>query len=94
MGNPVAFHSADGRGYEFLKNAIIELNDINPQMASRMLTPLREWRKYTPDRQEKMKAALEEIAALPSVSPNVYELVSKALGREEPQQNAPTCQVG
>ncbi|MCI5060448.1 MAG: aminopeptidase N C-terminal domain-containing protein, partial [Alphaproteobacteria bacterium] len=94
MGNPVAFHSKDGRGYEFLKNAIIELNDINPQMASRMLTPLREWRKYTPDRQEKMKAALEEIAALPNVSPNVYELATKALGHTETEQKAPTCQVG
>jgi len=79
MNNLVMFHAKDGRGYEFLKNAIIELNEINPQIAARMVTPFREWKRYTPDRQEKMKVALEEIKALPNISPNVFELVSKSL---------------
>ncbi len=80
MNNPVAFHDASGKGYDFLKNAIIELNTLNPQIAARMVTPLREWKRYTPDRQEKMKAALQEILDIPNISPNVYELVSKSLG--------------
>jgi aminopeptidase N len=80
MNNPVAFHDPSGRGYDFLKNAIIELNTINPQIAARMVTPLREWKRYTPDRQEKMKAALQEILEIDGISPNVYELVSKSLG--------------
>lgn len=79
MNNPVMFHHKSGRGYEFLKNAIVELNDINPQIAARMVTPFREWKRYTPDRQEKMKAALEEIKALPDLSVNVLELVTKSL---------------
>ncbi|NQZ14009.1 MAG: aminopeptidase N [Alphaproteobacteria bacterium] len=79
MNNPVMFHSKDGRGYEFLKNAIIELNELNPQIAARMVTPFREWRRYTQDRQEKMKAALEEIKAMPNISRNVFELVNKSL---------------
>lgn len=79
MNNPVAFHDKSGRGYDFLKDAIIELNELNPQIAARMVTPLREWRRYTPDRQEKMKAALQEIADLPNLSPNVFELVTKSL---------------
>ena len=79
MNNPVAFHDASGKGYEFLKNGIIELNAINPQIAARMVTPLREWRRYTPDRQEKMKAALQEIANLPTISSNVFEMVNKSL---------------
>ncbi len=79
MSNPVMFHSKDGRGYEFLGNAIISLNGKNPQIASRLLTPLREWRRYTPDRQEKMKAVLQKIAALPDLSPDVFEIVSKTL---------------
>jgi aminopeptidase N len=79
MNNPVQFHDASGRGYEFLKNGIIELNEINPQIAARMVTPLREWKRYTPDRQEKMKAALQEIANLKNISPNVFELVTKSL---------------
>jgi aminopeptidase N len=79
MNNPVAFHDKSGRGYDFLKEGIIELNTLNPQIAARMVTPLREWRRYTPDRQEKMKAALQEILSLKDLSPNVFELVSKSL---------------
>ena len=79
MNNPVMFHAKDGRGYEFLKNAIIELNEINPQIAARMVTPFREWRFYTQDRQDKMRAALQEIKDLPTLSDNVFELVTKSL---------------
>jgi len=79
MNNPVMFHAKNGQGYKFLKEAIIELNAINPQIAARMVTPFREWKRYTSDRQDKMKAALEEIKALPNLSDNVFELVSKSL---------------
>ena len=79
MNNPVAFHAKDGSGYDFLTDAIIELNAINPQIASRLLTPLREWKRYTPDRQEKMKASLERILATKDLSPDVYEIASKSL---------------
>jgi len=79
MNNPMKFHDASGKGYDFLKEAIIELNEINPQIAARMVTPFREWPRFTPDRQEKMKAALEEILKTPKLSPNVFELVSKSL---------------
>ncbi len=79
VGNPVMFHKADGSGYNFLKEAVFELNTINPQIAARLLGPLREWRRYTPDRQEKMKAVLQAIADLPNISSNVYEIASKSL---------------
>ncbi len=79
MNNPVAFHHPDGHGYDFLATAVMELNEINPQIAARLLTPLREWRRYTPDRQAKMQGALEKIAALPGLSPDVYEIVTKSL---------------
>ncbi|MFA7456942.1 MAG: aminopeptidase N, partial [Micavibrio sp.] len=79
MNNPVGFHRADGAGYVLLKDAVIALNAINPQIAARMLTPMREWKRYTQDRQEKMKAALNEIANTPKLSPDVFEIVSKTL---------------
>jgi aminopeptidase N len=79
MNNPVAFHRADGSGYALLKDAVITLNSINPQIAARMLTPMREWKRYTPDRQNKMKAALQEIANTEKLSPDVFEIVSKSL---------------
>ncbi len=79
MGNPVCFHDPSGLGYRFLGETIESLNSINPQIASRLLTPLRDWRRYTPDRQEKMKSVLERIAARPDLSADVYEIVTKTL---------------
>lgn len=79
MNNPVGFHRADGSGYMLLKDAVISLNTLNPQIASRLLTPLREWRRYTPDRQAKMKAVLEDVLKQEKLSPDVFEIVSKSL---------------
>ncbi|MEI6745639.1 MAG: aminopeptidase N, partial [Methylococcaceae bacterium] len=59
--NPVHFHAANGQGYTFLADAILELNAINPQVASRMVTPLTAWRKVEPSRQTLMKAQLQRI---------------------------------
>ena len=79
INNPVKFHDASGRGYAFLRDAIIELNAINPQIAARMVTPLREWKRYTPALQAHMKAALEAVLATPNLSGDVFEIVSKSL---------------
>ncbi len=79
MNNPVHFHARDGSGYKFLKEAVIELNSINPQIAARLLTPFREWRRYTNDRQELMKQALSEILEIKDIAPDIYEIASKSL---------------
>ncbi|MDB2682742.1 aminopeptidase N [Alphaproteobacteria bacterium] len=79
MNNPVSFHAKDGSGYALLTDAVIELNTINPQIAARLLTPLREWKRYTTDRQEKMKAALERILETPDLAPDIFEIASKSL---------------
>ncbi len=79
MNNPVCFHRRDGAGYGLLKETVMALNAINPQIAARMLTPLREWRRYTTDRQTGMQNALQEIANLEKLSPDVFEIVSKSL---------------
>jgi len=79
MLNPAKFHDESGAGYDFLTDAIIKLNGINPQIASRLVTPLRDWKRYSPDRQEKMRACLERIAETPNLSDNVFEIVSKSL---------------
>jgi aminopeptidase N len=79
INNPVKFHDPSGNGYAFLRDVIIELNTINPQIAARMVTPLREWKRYTPALQAQMKAALEAILATPNLSGDVFEIVSKSL---------------
>lgn len=73
------FHRKDGAGYEFLANLLIELDRKNPQIASRLLTPLTRWRKYEPGCQESMRKALEKVKAAPDLSTDVYEVVTKSL---------------
>lgn len=77
--NLINFHAADGSGYRFLADLVIELNALNPQIASRQLAPLTRWRKYESARQALMKSELERILASGSLSSDVYEVVSKSL---------------
>ncbi|WP_194787701.1 aminopeptidase N [Pseudomonas sp. UFMG81] len=77
--NLVNFHAADGSGYRFLADLVIELNALNPQIASRQLAPLTRWRKYDDARQALMKGELERILASGALSSDVYEVVSKSL---------------
>ncbi len=76
--NLINFHHLDGSGYRFLKDMVVKLNRLNPQLASRLLTPLTKWRRY-PDRGELMRAELEGLAAEPALSSDVFEIVSKSL---------------
>jgi aminopeptidase N len=76
--NPVNFHAADGSGYELLAEVVSELNTLNPQIASRLLTPLTKWRRYL-GREEMMHEHLAQLAALPDLSKDVYEVVTKSL---------------
>ncbi len=77
--NPAQFHDLSGEGYQLLREYIIKLNAINPQIASRLVTPLVSWRKYDEKRQQLMKAELEVIAATENLSKDVHEMVSRAL---------------
>ena len=77
--NPLHFHDASGAGYEFLGDRIIELNKLNPQIASRLLTPLTRWKKYDESRQALMRAQLQRIANEEGLSKDVTEVVLKSL---------------
>ncbi|GAA0835864.1 aminopeptidase N [Marinomonas arenicola] len=76
--NVAGFHKEDGSGYRFLADQIIVLNKRNPQLASRLCTPLTRWKKLKPELSVKMKAELERILA-EDLSKDVYEVVSKSL---------------
>lgn len=80
MRNPVIFHAKNGAGYELFGEVILNLDKINPQIASRLLTALRDWKRYDLDRQTKMRAVLEKIVGTKDLSPNVYEIANKTLG--------------
>ena len=79
QNNPVNFHAANGGGYQFLTEAILKLDALNPQVAARMIKPLTEWRRYDSKRQQLMRERLEVILKEPKISRDIYELVTKSL---------------
>ena len=78
-GNAYRFHQASGEGYRFLADQVITLNELNPQVAARMVSPLIQWRRYDQSRQQMMKAELQRILGQSALSKDVYEVVSKGL---------------
>ena len=78
-GNAYRFHQASGEGYAFLADQVITLDELNPQVAARLVAPLIQWRRYDPVRQGLMKAQLQRILDLPELSKDVFEVVSKGL---------------
>ena len=73
------FHVADGSGYLYLADRVLELNGINPQMAAALAKPLTRWRRYAGGRPQLMQAALRRIEAGEDLSTDVFEIVSKSL---------------
>jgi aminopeptidase N len=80
MANPTGFHAADGAAYRFHADQVIELDSLNPQVASRMVSAFNQWKRYDQGRQALMKIELERIAAVDGLSPGVFEIISKAIG--------------
>ena len=78
-GNASQFHAIDGSGYAFWAEQVIALDALNPQVASRLARVMDRWRRYTPHLQAHMRQALQQVAALQTLSSDVREVISKAL---------------
>lgn len=77
--NSQYFHAVDGSGYQLLADLLIQLNKINPQNASRMITPLMSWKKLDTTRQKLVKKQLDRLQQLENLSPDLFEKVTNAL---------------
>ncbi|ELA9363105.1 TPA: aminopeptidase N [Vibrio parahaemolyticus] len=77
--NPVRFHDKSGAGYQFAGDILRQLNDSNPQVASRMIDPLLKFRKYDEARQAMIRAELEKLKAMDNLAKDLFEKVTKAL---------------
>ncbi len=78
--NPAEFHRADGAGYRFWADRIRDLNKRNPQVAARMARVLENWRRFTPAQQTLARAQIEALVGEKDLSPDVREVLEKALG--------------
>jgi aminopeptidase N len=73
------FHREDGKGYQLMAQAIKKLNETNPQLAARLVRPMSEWQSLDHARQLKLRHELRQIAQMPGVSSDVYEIASKSM---------------
>ena len=77
--NPRYFHCLSGRGYQFLIDQLIQLNNINPQVASRLITPLIQFKSYDKHRQVMIKSKLEQLASQVDLCRDLKEKLDAAL---------------
>jgi len=77
--NPALFHDLSGAGYTFVADRILELDELNPQVASRLVAPLSRWRRYDQARQVLMREQLQRLREERELSPDVGEIVQKSL---------------
>lgn len=78
QANPRNFHNMDGSGYLFLKNILVSLDKINPQIAARLATPFTRWQRYDAPRKALMMQQLEALAQL-ELSRDLREIITKSL---------------
>lgn len=78
MNNAAAFHDEAGESYKFIGEILAELDQLNPQISSRMAGCLIQWRRFDENRASKMKAELEALSKL-KLSDDLYEIVAKGL---------------
>jgi len=79
MRNPAAFHAEDGSGYSFVADQVLALDKLNPQVASRMVRALMQWKRLESKRSALMRNQLQRIAESSNLSGDVFEIVSKSL---------------
>ncbi len=79
LHNPGAFHRADGAGYVFWADRVLELDAINPQLAARMARVMDRWTQLAEPYRSAARQAIARVAAKPELSNDVREIVSRAL---------------
>ena len=78
--NQTQFNRLDGAGFALLEEVVVFLDPTNPQIAARLLTAMRSWRSLEAIRRGHAEAMLKRIAAQPSLSPDVRDIVTRSLG--------------
>ena len=80
MANFEGFHRADGEGYRLLADFVIELDPVNPQIASRLVQAMIRWRRFDEERRGLLREQLERVMQAEACSANTREVVGRALG--------------
>jgi len=77
--NPAAFHRRDASGYVLWADRTIEMDAINPQVASRLARALDRWRNLAEPYRSAAREAIGRVAAKADLSDDTREIVTRAL---------------
>jgi aminopeptidase N len=77
--NPTQFHAADGAGYDFLADIVLETDKRNAQVAARLLVAFKTWRTLEAGRRALAERALRRVADTPELSADVRDIVTRSL---------------
>ncbi len=78
QSNPTQFNRADGAGYEFVSDILLDLDQKNAQVAARLATAFRSWRTLEAVRRGRAEAALRRIAQA-NLSRDLRDIVDRSL---------------
>ncbi|BFT30329.1 aminopeptidase N [Alteromonas sp. D210916BOD_24] len=81
--NSEKFHALDGSGYKFVTDYLLKLDPLNPQVASRIVTPLTQWQGFAQEHQVLMKQQLGRLLNHKGLSNDMFEKVSKSLAYDK-----------
>jgi aminopeptidase N len=79
QANHTQFNRIDGKGYDFVADIVLVLDSKNPQVAARLTGAFRSWRALEPRRRERAERTLRRVAAAPSLSRDVGDIVTRTL---------------
>ena len=77
--NHTQFNRIDGAGYDFVADIGLMLDAKNPQVAARLMGAFRSWRALEATRRARAEATLRRVAATPSLSRDVHDIVARTL---------------
>ncbi len=77
--NTLGFHQKHGAGYKYLGDYLLDLDKVNPQVASRIVTPLLQFESFNEPYKSLMKSQIERIFTSKGLSRDLFEKASKAL---------------
>jgi aminopeptidase N len=80
MHNPAALHRADAAGYVFWADRVLEMDGINPSVASRLARALDGWRRLAEPYRSAAREAIVRVASRgDALSGDTREIVERAL---------------
>lgn len=78
-GNGMGFHKADGSGYKFVADRILQIDAINPHSAAGLAKQFARWRDYDKKRQALMQKEIRRMAKNKKLSANTAEVLQRSL---------------